>query len=116
MSLDYTVRLRSQLGNQGFDTDGLSNDEVSEQFELKLMRECGNCRGTSKPWDDPYAPAVCQVCKRTNFVRRERAVSKPSHLQRKSQAGWTGCGLRLAKGIRVVEANCTCWACNHQQT
>ncbi len=121
MSMDYMMKLRLQLGNQGFDTDDLSDDEVSDRFELKLVRQCGFCRSTPNLAGDPDAPAVCQVCQGTDFVNREAAVSKPSHLRRKSEAGWTECGLQLAKGVsvnrppRVVEANCTCWACNHQQ-
>ena len=121
MSMNYMGRLRSQLENQGFDTDGLSDDEVSERFELKLLRECGFCRGTSNPVGDPDAPAVCQVCQRTDFVKNERAVSKPSHLRRKSDAGWTECGLPLAQGLSVtrrplvVEANSNCPDCSRQQ-
>ena len=121
MSMDYMMKLRSQLGNQGFDTDGLSDDEVSERFELKLVRECGFCRGTSNLVGDPDAPAVCLVCQRTDFVEAQRAVSKPSHLRRKSEAGWTECGLPLAQGLSasrrplVVEANCNCPDCNRQQ-
>ena len=121
MSMDYMMKLRLQLGNQGFDTDDLSDDEVSERFELKLVRECGFCRGTSSLVGDPDAPAVCQVCKRTDFVKNERAVSKPSHLRRKNEAGWTECGLPLAQGLSVsrrplvVEGNCNCPDCNRQQ-
>ena len=59
MSLDYTVRLRSQLENQGFDTDHLSPDEVLDRFELKLVRQCGFCRSTPNLVGDPDAPAVC---------------------------------------------------------
>ena len=121
MSLDYMVKLRLQLGNQGFDTDHLSDDEVSERFELKLVRQCGFCRSRPNLVGDPDAPAVCRVCQGTDFVECERAVSKPSHLRRKSEAGWTECGLHLAKGVsvnrapRVVEANCTCRDCKRQQ-
>ena len=121
MSMDYMGRLRSQLRNQGFDTDGLSDDEVSERFELKLLRECGFCRGTSNLVGDPDAPAVCEVCHRTDFVEAQRAVSKPSHLRRKNEAGWTECGLPLAQGLSVsrrplvVEDNCNCPDCNRQQ-
>ena len=132
MSMDHMIKLRLQLGNQGFNTDGLSDDEVSERFELKWVWQCTSCGTTPNLPGDPDASAVCQACRRSknqpaarlggphhrppDFVKREQAFRKPSHLQRKNQAGWTGCGLRLAKGIRVVEANCTCWACNHQQT
>ena len=121
MSLDYMVKLRLQLGNQGFDTDDLSDDEVSDQFEMKLVRECGFCRGTSNLVGDPDAPAVCQVCQRTDFVECERALSKPSHIRRKSEPGWTDCGLQLAPGLsvnrppRVVETNPTCPECKRQQ-
>ena len=121
MSMDYMGKLRSQLRNQGFDMNDLGNDEVLEQFELKWVWQCGFCRSTPNLVGDPDAPAVCRVCQGTDFVECERAVSKPSHLRRKSEAGWTECGLQLAKGVsvnrppRVVEANCTCWACNHQQ-
>ena len=121
MSMNYMGRLRSHLGNQGFDTDDLSDDEISERFELKLLRECGFCRGTSNLVGDPDAPAVCEICHRTDFVKNERAVGKPSHLRRKSEAGWTECGLPLAQGLSVsrrplvVEANCTCSECNNQQ-
>ena len=121
MSLDYTVRLRSQLGNQGFDTDHLSPDEVLDRFELKLVRECGFCRSTSNLVGDPDAPAVCPMCQGTDFVNHEAAVSKPSHLRRKSETQWTECGLQLAKGISVhrppwvVEASPTCPECNRQE-
>ena len=121
MSLDYMVKLRLQLGNQGFNTDDLSDDEVSEHYELKRVRECGFCRGTSNLVGDPDAPAVCQVCQRTDFVECERAVSKPSHLRRKSETGWTECGLQLDPGLSVtrrplvVEDNCTCSVCKRQR-
>ena len=115
MSMDYMEKLRSHLRNQGFNMNDLSNDEVSERFELKWVWQCTLCGTTPNLPGDPDASAVCQVCQRTDFAKREGAISKPSHLQRKSQAGWTKCGLKLAKGLMVVEANCTCWACNHQQ-
>ena len=121
MSLDYMLKLRLQLGNQGFDTDDLSDDEVSDRFELKLVRQCGFCRGTRNLAGDPDAPAVCRMCQGTDFVEFEGAVSKPSHLRRKSEAGWTECGLQLDPGLsvarppRVVKANCTCWDCKRQQ-
>ena len=119
--LDGMIRLRLQLGNQGFDTDDLSDDEVSERFELAFVRECGFCRGTSNLVGDSDAPAVCRVCQRTDFVEVERAVSKPSHLRRKSEAGWTECGLPLARGLSVsrppwvVEAFPTCPECKRQE-
>ena len=121
MSLDYMMKLRLQLGNQGFDTDDLSDDEVSERYELAFVRECGFCRGTRNRVGDPDALAVCQVCQGTDFVEFEGAVSKPSHLRRKSEPGWTECGLQLSQGLSVsrppwvVEANCTCPDCKRQQ-
>ena len=82
MSLDYMVKLRLQLGNQGFDTDDLSDDEVSERFELKRVRECGFCRSTSNLVGDPDAPAVCRGVPKDGLrgVRagRQQAVSPPA--------------------------------------